>query len=232
MRSCSSRTVSMTTEIPRAGEAQIRVLLVDDHPPFRIGMRVLLEQNPAISVVGEASSGAETLRLAAALQPDVVVLDCQLPDMDGPAVAAALREQETPLRVLALSAYDDLKYIRGLLAAGAMGYLLKNEAVEVVVAAVQAAAMGRAYFSATVAAQLAQVARPEPLVEPPTAREREVLAELALGRTNAEIARQLGISERTVRFHIENLFGRLGVENRVEAVMKAMQVGWLEAPNG
>jgi DNA-binding NarL/FixJ family response regulator len=160
----------------------------------------------------------------------VVVLDCQLPDMDGPAVAVALREREIPARVLALSAYDDLKYIRGLLAAGATGYLLKNEAVEVVVAAVQAAAMGRAFFSATVAAQLAQLARPEPLVEPPTAREREVLAELALGRTNAEIARQLGISERTVRFHMENLFGRLGVENRVEAVMKAMQLGWLDAP--
>jgi DNA-binding NarL/FixJ family response regulator len=208
----------------------IRVLLVDDHPPFRIGMRVLLEQHATIRVVGEASTGAETLRLAAQLQPDVVVLDCQLPDMDGPAVAAALRDRETPTRILALSAYDDLKYIRGLLAAGAMGYLLKNEAVEVVVAAVQAAAQGRAFFSATVAAQLAQLARPEPPVEPPTAREREVLAELALGRTNAEIARQLGISERTVRFHMENLFGRLGVENRVEAVMKAMQLGWLEVP--
>jgi DNA-binding NarL/FixJ family response regulator len=220
----------METETPQEEQSQIRVLLVDDHPPFRIGMRVLLEQNPAISVVGEASTGAETLRLAAQLQPDVVVLDCQLPDMDGPAVAAALRAQDAPLHVLALSAYDDLKYIRGLLAAGATGYLLKNEAVEVVVAAVQAAAQGRAFFSATVAAQLAQLARPEPLVEAPTAREREVLAELAQGRTNAEIARQLGISERTVRFHIENLFGRLGVENRVEAVMKAMQLGWLEAP--
>ena len=212
------------------GQAQIRVLLVDDHPPFRIGMRVLLEQNPAIAVVGEASTGAETLRLATELLPDVVVLDCQLPDMDGPAVAAALRAAEVPVRVLALSAYDDIKYVRGLLAAGAMGYLLKNEAVEVVMAAVQAAAQGRAYFSATVAAQLAQLARPEPIFEPPTAREQEVLAELARGRTNGEIARQLGISERTVRFHMENLFGRLGVENRVEAVMKAMQLGWLAAP--
>jgi DNA-binding NarL/FixJ family response regulator len=210
--------------------ATIRVLLVDDHPPFRIGMRVLLEQHASITVVGEAGTGAETLRLVSALQPDVVVLDCQLPDLDGPAVAAALRERDVPVRVLALSAYDDLKYVRGLLAAGATGYLLKNEAVEVVVAAVQAAARGQAFFSATVAAQLAQLARPEPVVEPPTAREREVLAELAQGRTNAEIARQLGISERTVRFHIENLFGRLDVENRVEAVMKAMHLGWLDAP--
>jgi DNA-binding NarL/FixJ family response regulator len=213
-----------------AAQPKIGVLLVDDHPPFRIGMRVLLEQNPAIAVVGEASSGAETLRLAAQLRPDVVVLDCQLPDLDGPAVASALRGQEAPVRILALSAYDDLKYIRGLLAAGAMGYLLKNEAADVIVAAVQAAAQGRAFFSATVAARLAQLARAEPQIEAPTAREQEVLAELALGRTNAEIARQLGISERTVRFHIENLFGRLGVENRVEAVVKAMQLGWLQAP--
>src|SRR5215213_4250977 len=107
----------MVSESESTSQAQIRVLLVDDHPPFRIGMRVLLEQNPAIVVVGEASTGAEALRLAAQAQPDVVILDCQLPDLDGPAVAAALRRQDAPVRVLALSAYDDLKYIRGLLAA-------------------------------------------------------------------------------------------------------------------
>ena len=98
----------MATEIvAQDTQAKIRVLLVDDHPPFRIGMRVLLEQNPAIAVVGEAGTGGETLRLVAQLQPDVVVLDCQLPDMDGPAVAAALRQHEAPVRVLALSAELD-----------------------------------------------------------------------------------------------------------------------------
>ena len=208
----------------------IRVVLVDDHPPFRIGMRVLLEQSPRIQVVGEAGDGAEALAAAEQLQPDVLVLDCQLPDMDGPAVAAALRDSELPVRILALSAYDDLHYIRGLLAAGATGYLLKNEATETIVAAVQAAAQGKAFFSAAVAAQLAQLARQEASPEPPTAREQQVLQQLALGKTNAEIARHLQISERTVRFHVENLFGRLGVENRVEAVVKAMQVGWLDAP--
>jgi two-component system, NarL family, response regulator LiaR len=224
-------TLGLPPEPSTASTPPIRVLLVDDHPPFRVGMRVLLTQNPAIVVVGEAGTGAETLRQAATLHPDVVVLDCQLPDMEGPAVAAALRQHEPPVRVLALSAYDDLKYIRGLLAAGATGYLLKNEAVETIVAAVQAAAQGKAFFSAAVAAQLAQLAQPPVSVEPPTARELDVLRELAQGRTNAEIARQLGISERTVRFHMENLFGRLGVENRVEAVMKAMQQGWLGTPS-
>lgn len=214
----------------------IRVLLVDDHPPFRVGMRVLLEQDPDITVVGEAGTGQETLRQAAALLPDVIVLDCQLPDMDGPAVAAALRDAPVqqanvgPFHILALSAYDDIRYVRGLLAAGATGYLTKNEAIETIIAAVHAAAAGQAYFSAGVAAQLAQLARHEAETEPPTAREQEVLAQLATGRTNAEIARELGISERTVRFHIENLFGRLGVENRVEAVVKAMQLGWLDPP--
>jgi NarL family two-component system response regulator LiaR len=211
----------MTTE-------PIRVLLVDDHPPFRIGMRVLLEQHPGIQVVGEAESGRTALAAVAQLQPDVVVLDCQLPDLDGPTVAAELQASGARPHLLALSAYDDLKYIRGLLAAGATGYLLKSEATETIVAAVQAAAEGKAYFSASVAAQLATLARTpaDPLVTP-TAREREVLACLARGLTNAEIARELGVVERTVAFHIENLLSKLAVENRTEAVVEAIRRGWL-----
>ncbi len=209
----------------------IRVLLVDDHPPFRIGMRVLLEQSAAIQVVGEVDTGQAAIDQVSVLQPDVVVLDCQLPDIDGPRVAAEIQRRELPVRLLALSAYDDLKYIRGLLAAGATGYLLKNEAAETIVAAVQAAANGHAYFSASVAAKLATLAQPgNPAMERPTPREREVLHELAQGLTNSEIARKLNISERTVRFHIENLFSRLHVENRVEVVMKAIQFGWVEPP--
>lgn len=209
-------------------EPTIRVMLVDDHPPFRIGMRVLLEQSQEIQVVAEADTGRAALELLAASQPTVVVLDCQLPDSDGPAVAQAIGVRLPAVRMLALSAYDDLKYIRGLLAAGALGYLLKNEAPETIVAAVQAVAAGRSYFSATVAAQFAQLARRDDLpVEAPTAREREVLQHLAKGLTNAQIAHTLGIAERTVRFHIENLFSRLQVDNRVEAVMKAIRLGWL-----
>lgn len=209
-------------------EQKIRVMLVDDHPPFRIGMRVLLEQHSEIQVVAEADTGRAALEQLAASQPTVVVLDCQLPDSDGPTVAQAIQARLPMVRLLALSAYDDLKYIRGLLAAGALGYLLKNEAPETIVAAVQTVAAGRTYFSATVAAQFAQLARREDLpVEAPTAREQEVLQQLAKGLTNAQIAHTLGIAERTVRFHIENLFSRLQVDNRVEAVMKAMRLGWL-----
>ncbi len=209
-------------------EQTIRVMLVDDHPPFRIGMRVLLEQHRDIQVVAEADTGRGALEQLAASEPTVVVLDCQLPDSDGPTVAQAIGARLPTVRLLALSAYDDLKYIRGLLAAGALGYLMKNEAPETIVAAVQAVAAGRTYFSATVAAKFAQLARRDDLpVEAPTAREQEVLEQLAKGLTNAQIAHTLGIAERTVRFHIENLFSHLQVDNRVEAVMKAMRLGWL-----
>ena len=204
------------------------VLLVDDHPPFRMGMRLLLEQEPAITVIGEADNGADALRLIDARPADVVVLDCQLPDMDGPAIAAEVRKRGHTARVLALSAYDDIHYVRGLLSAGASGYLLKNEAPAVIVAAVQAAAAGRAYFSAAIAAKLATLNTSN--IEQPTARELDVLKQLVRGLTNVEIARELDITERTVRFHMENLFGRLGVENRVEAVMKALEYGWVERP--
>lgn len=210
-------------------ESIIRVMLVDDHPPFRIGMRVLLEQNVQIQVVAEADTGRAALEQLAGSQPTVVVLDCQLPDSDGPNVAQAIHERMPTVRLLALSAYDDLKYIRGLLAAGALGYLLKNEAPETIVAAVQAVAAGKSYFSATVAAQFTQLARrDELLLAAPTVREQEVLQYLAKGLTNAQIAHALGIAERTVRFHMENLFSRLQVDNRVEAVMKAMRLGWIE----
>lgn len=210
-------------------ERTIRVMLVDDHPPFRIGMRVLLEQHPAIGVVAEADTGRSALDQLADSQPTVVVLDCQLPDSDGPTVAQAIQQRLPAVRLLALSAYDDLHYIRGLLAAGALGYLLKNEAPETIVAAVHAVAAGKSYFSASVAAQFARLARRDDLlVEAPTTREQEVLQQLARGLTNAQIARVLSISERTVRFHIENLFSRLQVDNRVEAVMKALRLGWIE----
>lgn len=218
----------------------IRVLLVDDHPPFRVGMRVLLEQHAHIRVVGEADSGAGAVAALDAAQRDaqhddaaaqsaplVAVVDCQLPDMDGPALAAELRRRTPDVRLLALSAYDDPRYIRGMVAGGASGYLLKNEAPAAIVAAVEAAAEGRAYFSAAVAGRLAALARGDAAPEAPTARESEVLALLARGLTNAEIARALNIAERTAAYHVENLLAKLAVENRTEAVVEAIRRGWV-----
>ena len=207
----------------------IRVLLVDDHLPFRMGMRVLLQQDAAIEIVGEAESGKTTLEQCNLLQPDVIVLDYQLPDMNGAAIASELKKRELPIRLLVLSAYDDYQYIRNMLAAGATGYLLKDEAAETIVAAVHAAAQGKAYFSAAVTAQLVKLAGSEEIaISPPTGRELDVVQQLAQGLTNAEIARKLAITERTVAFHVGNLLSKLGVNNRTEAVVDCIRRGWLK----
>ncbi len=125
----------------------IRVLLADDHPTLRLGLRVLLDQAPNVEVMGEAEDGEEALAQIEALQPNVVVLDCQLPRMSGPEVAAEIKQRGLHTKVLALSAYSDDRYVRGMLEAGAVGYLLKSEAPEVIVAAVRAAAREEGYFS-------------------------------------------------------------------------------------
>lgn len=210
----------------------IRILLVDDHLPFRVGMRVLLEQVSEFQVVGEAENHVDALAQVEELQPDVLVLDCQLPDHDGPSVAHDLRQRQNSVRILALSAFSDATYVRGMLAAGATGYLLKSEAIETIIEAVRATASGQPYFSASIATQLASIARNdqgEQSTQKPTPRELDVLRLLAKGWTNVQIAHKLNIAERTVRFHIENLFTRLDVESRTEAVVKAIRLGWIDS---
>ena len=211
-------------------DKSIRVLLVDDHPPLRIGLRILLEQAPGIDVVGEAEGGAEALRQIEALRPDVAVVDCELSAGDGPTVAAGVQSRDVPTQVLALSAHDDSDYVQGMLDAGAVGYLLKNEASEVIVAAVRAAARGKGWFSRSITEQLAAQVRGAESEEEvmPTPREAEVLALLAQGLTNVRIADDLGISESTVAYHVENLLNKLGSSNRTEAVVEAIRRGWIE----
>ncbi len=202
----------------------IRVLLADDHPTFRLGLRVLLERAPGIVVVGEASDGEETLALIEALQPDVVVLDCEMPGLAGVEAAQEIRRRDWPVRILALSAYDSERYVRGMMAAGAIGYLLKEEAPAVVVAAVQAAGRGEGYFSPRVAAKVTAWARGE---RPAglTARELEVLRLVAEGLSNKEIADRLGVMGSTVEFHVSNILSKLGVASRVEAAVWAKRHG-------
>jgi DNA-binding NarL/FixJ family response regulator len=125
----------------------IRVVLVDDHPALRLGLKVLLERAPDVELVGEAEEGTEALALLEASQPDVVVLDCELPGMAGIEVAQEIRQRSLPARVVALSAHDSDRYVRGMLEAGAKGYLLKEEAPETVVAAVRAVAQGEEWYS-------------------------------------------------------------------------------------
>ena len=201
-----------------------RVLLTDDHPTVRVGLRVLLERAPDIDVITEAEDGQETLALIEELALDVAVVDCELPDIEGPQVAAEIGRLRPSVQVLALSAHNDERYVRGMLAAGAVGYLLKEEAPEAIVAAVRAAARGEGYFSPGVAGKVDAWARGEPpggLTE----REFDVLRLVAEGLTNRQIAQALDIAERTVGFHVSNILEKLDVASRVEAAMWAKDEG-------
>lgn len=187
-----------------------------------MGLRVLLDRAPDIEVVGEADDGAAALALIASLKPDVAVLDCQLPKIAGAAVAQEVVRRGWPVRMVALSAYDDDRYLAGMLAAGAVGYLLKNEAPGQIVAAVQAAMRGATLWTSEQIARVkrwqAEVARVRDSL---TEREREVLRLVAEGLSNKEIAQALTITVRTADFHVSNILRKLGVISRVEAAVWA-----------
>jgi len=204
----------------------LRVLLIDDHPPLRFGLRLLLERDAEIEVVGEASSGQEGVRAVMEYRPDVVILDCQMPDMDGVAVARAIQKQGIETRILALSSYDDPDYVYGMVSAGALGYLLKSESPAVIIEAVKSLEH-KSWFSPSVAKRLVQAIRRD-APNPFTPREQEVLDGLGRGWNNPTIAAHLFISDRTVGQHVQNIYSKLGVKGRTEAVVEAMRRGWLQ----
>lgn len=205
----------------------LRVVLADDHPIVRSGIRVLLESAPDITVVGEASGGVEALRLVVELVPDVLLLDMEMPDLSGVEVARQLKSAGSPVRILALSAYDDGQYILELLAIGAAGYLTKEEAPEAIVDAVRGVARGEeGWLSRRAAASMvAWTRRDQAGGALLTERETEVMRLLARGWTNNHIADELSLSERTVRFHLRNIYDKLGVDSRGEAIAWAFREG-------
>lgn len=209
----------------------IRVMLVDDHPIVRAGIRTLLEEAPDICIVGESNNGAEVLSMVNALAPDILLLDMEMPGLSGVEVARQLNEHNSPVRVLALSAHDDQQYITSLLASGAAGYLIKEEAATKILEAVRGVAQGKeGWLSRQVAAQMTdwvQTDRSDP-PHPLSEREHEVLLLIVAGKTNQEIGRELGISEKTVEKHVGSIFVKLNVSSRVEAAVYAVQNGLAE----
>ncbi|HXF69206.1 MAG TPA: response regulator transcription factor [Thermoflexus sp.] len=205
----------------------IRVLLADDHPLLRLGLRILLNTLPDFEVVGEVGDGETALILLERLQPDVAVLDIRLPRRDGLALAREIRRRGWPIRILLLSAYEDEALIQEAMAVGVEGYLLKQEGMEAIAAAVQSVARGLTSFSPQIRAKAQALAFLKGLTE----REREILKLVAEGLTDRAIAHRLGISPRTVGYHLNQIFQRLGVNNRAAAVREAIRRGWLEGPS-
>lgn len=204
---------------------KIRVLMIDDHPIVRSGIRMLLEQAGDIEVVGEAERGDDAVGLLKRLKPDVLLLDMEMPGKTGVEVAREVEAARLPVRVLALSAHDDEEYILNLLANGAAGYLTKEEALDTIVDAVHGVANGEeGWLSRRAAARMATMTRKRQRdIIDLTDREEEVLKLVAEGWTNNRIASELALSERTVRFHLTNIYDKLGVASRGEAISWAVK---------
>jgi DNA-binding NarL/FixJ family response regulator len=202
----------------------ISVLIVDDHPVVRQGLRVLLEVQDGIEVAGEAGDGATALALAAEREPDVILLDLKLPGMDGIAVLGELQARQVQSRVLVLTSVTDNALAAAAVRAGAAGVLYKDVDPDALVRAIRAVHDGHLVLAPESAGTLLRPASaPARGLDALTSREREVLAELAQGRSNREIARALRVSEKTVKAHVSSVLAKLGVQDRTQAALFAVR---------
>jgi DNA-binding NarL/FixJ family response regulator len=209
----------------------IRILLADDHPVVREGLRGMLAAEPDIDVVGAAASGAEAIALCRSLAPDVILMDLRMPDGDGAEAIAAIRAEREAVRIVVLTTYDTDADILRAVESGASGYLLKDTPRAELLQAIRGAARGETVLAPVVAGRLvSRVRGPRP--EALTARETEVLALVSRGLTNLQIGRALYVSEATVKTHLMRACAKLGVAGRTAAVTKAMEIGALPAPGG
>jgi len=220
---------------PVVARPPVRIVLADDHLVVREGVRDRLAAEPDLVVVGEASDGLTALALVRRERPDVAVLDVEMPGLTGVEVARAIRDEGLGTRVLVLSGYDAAEYVGALLDAGAAGYLTKDESLASIVAAVRGVAAGEeGWLSRRVAARVLSLRREAPEAGAPgglTPREADVLRLVAQGRSNAEAARTLVVSDHTVRNHLANVYAKLGVGNRAEATAWAWRVGLVGEPS-
>lgn len=209
----------------------LRVLIADDHPLFRKGMRTLLESMPETVVAGEATTGKEAISQALALKPDVVLMDLQMPEGGGLWAIRELVGRDPDSCILVVTLFEDNESVFAALRAGARGYVLKDAAEDEMIRAIQAVGQGEAIFSPAIAVRLMDYFASAPAAAEPDAfpdltdREREVLTLIARGRSNAQIAEELSISLKTVRNHASNIFNKLQVADRAQAAIRAREAG-------
>jgi DNA-binding NarL/FixJ family response regulator len=213
----------------------VRVLVADDHPVVRAGLRALLSAEPGLTVVAEAGSGEETVLMARQHQPDVVLMDLRMPGAGGLTAIRQLSADQPGVRVVVLTTYDSDADILPAVEAGAAGYLLKDTPRDTLVGAIFAAARGETVLAPSVAGRLVNRLRAAPPEAPATretlsARETEVLMLAGRGLTNAQIGRELFVSEATVKTHLLRAYAKLGVSSRTAAVTRAMELGVLPSP--
>jgi DNA-binding NarL/FixJ family response regulator len=218
-----------------AGAGPVRVLVADDHPVVRAGLRALLSAEPGLSVVAEAGSGEETVVMARQHQPDVVLMDLRMPGAGGLAAIRQLSADQPGARIVVLTTYDSDADILPAVEAGAAGYLLKDTPRDTLVGAIFAAARGETVLAPAVAGRLVNRLRAAPPEAPAaretlSARETEVLTLAGRGLTNAQIGRELFVSEATVKTHLLRAYAKLGVSSRTAAVTRAMELGVLPSP--
>jgi DNA-binding NarL/FixJ family response regulator len=210
---------------------ELRVLIADDHPLFRKGMRTLLESMPDIIVAGEATTGAEVVEQAGVLKPDLILMDLQMPEGGGLEATRRLTEADPQIHILVVTLFEDDDSVFAALRAGARGYILKDADEEEMMRAIRAIGKGEAIFSPAIAARLMDYfagteksASPEVFPEL-TDREREILQLIARGESNAAIAEKLSISLKTVRNHVSNIYNKLQVADRAQAAIRAREAG-------
>ena len=214
---------------------RIRVLVADDHEVVREGTLRMLEREIDIEIVGEAANGGETVRLVQELEPDVVVLDVRMPDVNGIEATKQIKGEHPQVRVLIFTAHDDDRYVFPLLDAGADGYVLKTTGQRDLIKAIRDVYQGQTALHPEIARRVVERLTHkdkyvgEGMVEALTEREMEVLEAVAKGWSNKDVSEALNISPHTVQVHLSNVFGKLGVKTRTEAVLYAIRQGWVEA---
>lgn len=208
----------------------VHILIADDHPIVRSGIENELAQQPDFEVVGEALNGDEALRKTLKLEPNILLLDARMPGMRSGEILRRIKENQESCRVLILTAYNDTATVLGLLRAGADGYLLKDEETAVIVDAIRSVLKGERWLSSTVAEKVSQAVEEENKLmgKQLTNREMQVISYIVGGHTNKKISEELGISERTVEFHVSNIIKKLGVKSRVDVAVFATEWGLIE----